>query len=458
MKKIYTFLGRIVLPVLMLLGLEGCNKLVEVESPAYAIDSEILFSTQDGYEGAIRGIYQNMLFTNLSLTSGGLSLYMALAADDLVPRSTSVNYQAFYQNSLLSDNSVVSGFWSLAYDGIYRANILLENLESNSVLDRETTADFTGQALFTRAFYYFYLLQLFGDVPLVLDTDYRKNAVMPRTAYETVAAQIRSDLSDAALLIGRHTRADKAMPDYFAVQILRARTELLLGAYGAAAAACDTVISAGGFVLEDMDTAFKTGSRESIWQLTNEYRNVAEARSFVPSSSSSTPLFYLSESLLSIFGPEDLRLSKWVGRNVIGSVTYCYPYKYQNRSTTTPVTEYYVVFRLAEAYLMRAEARNGLQDTDGALEDLNAVRMRSGLSALDDGLSGGVMAYIEAEKRREFFAEWGHRWFDLKRWGKLQTVLSAVKPTWSAHAELMPVPYDQIQRNVFLEQNPGYGD
>src|SRR5690606_3187774 len=105
---------------------------------------------------------------NLGLTSGGLSTYMSLASDDLSSTSASSFYQTFLQNSVLSSNSVVSNFWNQAYRGIYRANLVLEKIDGASFIPESRRNDYKGQALFVRAFYYFYLVQLFDDVPLAL--------------------------------------------------------------------------------------------------------------------------------------------------------------------------------------------------------------------------------------------------------------------------------------------------
>jgi hypothetical protein len=441
--------------VIFMLFQSSCTQLVEVSSPANALDSKLLFSTKGGYEGAIRGVYQHMLMLNLGLTNGGLSLYMSLAADDLIPRSTSVNYQAFYQNNVLSSTSVVSDFWASSYEGIYRANVILESLENNGFLDRVSLDDFKGQVLFVRALYYFYLSQLFGDVPLILDTDYRRNATLPRTAQADVMQQVVADLEGASMLVKKRGYTDNAIPDYYAVLALLARVTLYTGDNTIAMDACDRILDEGGFVLEDLDRVFKTGSREVIWQLTNEYRNVAEARSFVPANATSVPLFYLAEDLLSLFEVQDARKLAWINVNQISGVSYHYPFKYQNRNNT-PITEYYVVFRLAEIYLIRAEVRNREEDYNGAIEDLNAIRYRAGVEELNELNYAQINNYIAKERRKEFFTEWGHRWFDLKRWGQLESTLAEVKPEWQSHAVLLPIPFNQILRNVFLEQNPGY--
>lgn len=455
MNKIYRYVKKGMGVLVCALAVLSCERLVLVDSPANAVDSKILFSTKKGYEGAVAGMYQSMQAVNLSLTNGGLPLYLSLAADELIPRSNNANYQAFYQNVVQSSSSVVSNFWVQPYDGIYRANILLENLADDDVLEQSVADDFKGQALFVRAFYYLYLSQLFGDVPLVLDTDYRKNAVMPRTDLRIVRQQVLDDLRVAVALISKAGRTDRAVPDYYAVLALTARASLLTEEYPSAVEACSGILDEGDFILEEVDKVFKIGSREVIWQLTSEYRNVTEARSFVPANTTSLPLFYMPEHFLSIFSAEDRRRSAWINQNVVAGVTYAYPFKYRDRNNA-PVTEYNIVCRLAEIYLIRAEARNKMGDHGGALQDLNAIRLRAGLGALA-GLGGAeIDRYIEEERRKEFFAEWGHRWLDLKRWSKIDAALEPVKPSWEPHAALLPVPYVQRLSNVFLEQNPGY--
>jgi hypothetical protein len=57
----------------------------------------------------------------------------------------------------------------------------------------------------------------------------------------------------------------------------------------------------------------------------------------------------------------------------------------------------------------------------------------------------------------ELFTEWGHRWFDLKRTGRSEAVLGPLKgASWQSSDVLYPVPLDELQRNVYLQQNPGY--
>ena len=115
-----------------------------------------------------------------------------------------------------------------------------------------------------------------------------------------------------------------------------------------------------------------------------------------------------------------------------------------------------MVLRLAEQYLVRAEARVHLNDLDGALVDVNKIRNRAGLGVASGASNELVLDLIYKERRRELFAEWGHRWFDLKRTGKADAVLSVIKPGWQPTDVLFPIPQSELQNNPNMTQNPGY--
>jgi hypothetical protein len=140
----------------------------------------------------------------------------------------------------------------------------------------------------------------------------------------------------------------------------------------------------------------------------------------------------------------------------VGANTYYYPYKYKIVSNAT-ISEYSMVLRLAEQYLIRAEARvqNNLP---GAIGDLNVLRARASLPALSTTLSPAqVTTAIEHERQVELFTEFGHRWLDLKRTGRADAVLGQLKgANWQPTDVLYPLPLTEIQTNQNLTQNPGY--
>lgn len=438
-------------------GFVACDSLVEVDSARNLTISEDLFASESGYKAVFAGLYQNFR-GNLGLTSGGLSTYMSLASDDLSSTSASSFYQTFLQNSVLSSNSVVSNFWNQAYRGIYRANLVLEKIDGASFIPESRRNDYKGQALFVRAFYYFYLVQLFDDVPLALSSDYQQTAALGRERSAIVWQQIIQDLELAENLIGMDETTERSVPNKYAVWALLARVYLMQEVHDKVIAVCDKIEEEDGYALvDDLDQVFLKTSNETIWQISATNSNTAEGMSFLPNSPSARPVFILSPELLQSFEGMDLRREHWTATQEVSGISYVYPYKYKVR-TGVPPSEYNVVFRFAEVLLMRAESKLETGDIDGALDDIGAIRKRAGLGALTENTIEELRKAIYTEKRLEYFAEWGHRWFDLKRTGDIDAVLSVVKPTWKSTAQWLPIPASQRQVNVNLTQNEGYDD
>jgi hypothetical protein len=126
--------------------------------------------------------------------------------------------------------------------------------------------------------------------------------------------------------------------------------------------------------------------------------------------------------------------------------------------TATAGNENSVILRLAEQYLIRAEARAQINSNlAGSQSDLNKVRNRAGLANTTATTQSTLLTAIANERKVELFGEFSHRWFDLVRTGQVNTVIGALKPTtWKPTAVLMPVPYSQILLNTNLIQNTGY--
>jgi hypothetical protein len=154
----------------------------------------------------------------------------------------------------------------------------------------------------------------------------------------------------------------------------------------------------------------------------------------------------------------------WIDSTKYMGIQYYYPYKYQigrsQASITGPYIEYYMVLRLAEQYLIRAEAEangagNGIND---AIVDLNYIRSRANLLPYAGPVDqNSVLNAIFHERQIEFFSEWGHRWLDLKRTGQAVTTLSAAKKINILSSSLLyPIPISELQADPNLSQNPGY--
>jgi hypothetical protein len=116
--------------------------------------------------------------------------------------------------------------------------------------------------------------------------------------------------------------------------------------------------------------------------------------------------------------------------------------------------------RLAEQYLIRAEARAQQNNLTGALADLNAIRTRAGLPASAAVSQADVLIAIARERRVELFCEMGNRFFDLRRTGNLDAVMNVIAllkgGSWSSYKDWWPIPLTDIQNDNHLTQTPGF--
>jgi hypothetical protein len=139
------------------------------------------------------------------------------------------------------------------------------------------------------------------------------------------------------------------------------------------------------------------------------------------------------------------------------ATTFYFPYKYHNNNTNLNAPEYLSALRIAEQYLIRAEARAQSNNISGAVADLNVIRTRAGLATLSTNISLQLcMDKIIHERQIEMFAEWGSRYLDLKRTGRLNPLMMAIKAAWKPTNTVLPIPQNEITFDPYLKQNAGY--
>ncbi len=135
-------------------------------------------------------------------------------------------------------------------------------------------------------------------------------------------------------------------------------------------------------------------------------------------------------------------------------------YKYKIGAIDTAIVEYPMVLRLAEQFLIRAEARMHLANISGAKNDLNVLRTRAGLGETLANDESSLAAAILEERRNELFTEWGNRWFDLKRIKLINSIMATVTlqkgGVWEDPDQLYPIPTDELKKMPYMSQNPGY--
>lgn len=443
----------------------SCNKFVEIEAPQNQVVSSTVFTEDATATSAVLGIYSTITTNNGYFLNGAFAQFCGLSAEEIYRTAANTEYDAFYTNNIASNNRLNRVYlWQFAYQFIYQANACLEGLEQSAGITSSLKTQLLGELKFIRALCYFHLVNLYGDVPLITTTNYHENLVMPRTATAEIYNQIIADLKDAETLLPvTYLSADRIRPNKWTAASLLAKVYLYQQDWKNAEIEATSVISSGTYSLESLANAFLATSKETIFQIypASSTYNSAEGGLFIPSTASSTrPNSAITTFLLNAFEPNDKRKTNWINNKTVSGTTYYYPYKFKVRSGAAK-TEYNIVFRLAELYLIRAEARaqqGSISGTNGAAADLNVIRTRAGLNGTPASSQQDMLIAIEKERQTELFCEWGNRWFDLKRTGRVDAVLGAEKSSWKPTAALYPIPLSEIQSNPFLTQNPGYAN
>lgn len=463
MKTLYIKISCFSILMVLILVVSSCDSFVNVDLPESQLNSEAVFEDYTTANTAVTDLYSKIRDAGfLAGNNSGLSDKLGNYTDEMIaygdPTNTSFN---FYYNSILPTTPEVASYWNLAYNQIYASNAVIEGVSNSTGLTLDQKNQLTGEALFTRALLHFYLVNLYGDIPYITQTDYRKNSVVTRMPVKEIYANIINDLQESILLLKENSSGpQRTRPDRFAAKALLSRTYLYFGAYAEASNEASSILNQTAlFHLEqDLNQVFLINSSETIWQLqsANQGQNTHEGSHFI-FQSLPPPSVALTHALVDSFPLEDLRRFSWI-KSVTNSVSTSYhPFKYKEQNYTAVSAEYSVVFRLAEQYLIRAEARAIQGDLIGAKEDLNKIRNRSGLQNTEAVSKVEILKEVLQERKLEFFSEHGHRFFDLKRYDELDGQLSTVKPGWKSTNRLFPLPKDELGTNPNLRpQNPGY--
>jgi hypothetical protein len=466
----------------------SCKKWIEVAAPVKSVTGDNAFKSDVNAIAAVTGLYTYMQTSSGSvLGSNGISFLSGLSADELGldPALSSPDLLYLHYTNNLDVNVQFNtglGIWQDLYNFIYRCNTILEGLNASQTLSISVKQQLLGEAYFIRAFSYFYLVNLYGNVPLLLTSDYEKNKLASRSDSQLVWGQITEDLKHAQSLLSvqyldktlLRPTIDRVRPVKGAATALLARVYLYMQQWGPAEAEATRLIdNAALYTLDSLNGVFLKNSHEAIWQLqpVEAGFNTVEARYFIIPRTGLSGFggnaVYLSDFLLNAFENGDERRMKWVDSVITPmGVTYHYPYKYKSATYGDPVTEYKMMLRLGEQYLIRAEARARQNDLTGAINDLDNIRARSGLTLLQNTSAGisqeSLIDTLIHERQVELFAEMGQRWLDLKRTAEVDKVMKVVAPlksngsVWQSFQQWYPIPLGEIQKDPNLQQTDGY--
>jgi len=457
MKNIIKTLGKLLLVILSLF-LGSCDRFVEVELPDSQLTSVAVFDDMTTSTAAMVGIYAKMRNGGMFSGNSGISYYLGLYADEFGYYQLSPTNN-FNKNTLIAAEGGVLDIWSQTYNQIYTANAVLEGTSSSATLPTAGRKQFRGECLFVRALLHFQLLNIFGDIPYVTTTDYSKNSTVKRMPENEVYGLILSDLKEASeLLPDAYITSERVRPNRSVALAVLARVYLYKKQYAEALAAASAVINNPLYVWEtNLNKVFLKGSTTTIWQFMPNSNTTITKEADLYIFSARPSLIALTPEFVNAFENGDQRKSRWIGSVTIGADTWYYAYKYKQRAATSNTPEYSIVLRLAEQYLIRAEAKLMQGDLNGAKADLNQIRQTAGLSNTSAVTSEEIFTEILKQRRFEFFTEFGQRFFDLKRTGRLDAELSAKKSGWNSNDLLWPIPEKEILINPNLSpQNLGY--
>lgn len=483
-----TYLAEILLIIsICLIG--GCRKFTEIPPPEDRMTQENVFADDQTAIAALSAIMSGM-----STHSATLSKFAGLSADEFALWVNSDdNHFAYYYNSHQAIGPIppqTTGFeiWESYYSYIYSCNLAIEGLEKSSSLTPAVKVQLLGEAHFLRAWFYFYLTNLYGEVPIAKSTDPEINRLLTRSTVALVYQFINEDLSkakdflsetylDGSLQPYQGSPSERVRPTYWAAKALLSRISLFQRNYQLAELQSTEVINHTQlFQLPILSETFKKNNPEAIWQLqpVTTGWNTYDARVFnlsaIPSGLSVNKPVYMSSQLLAAFEPNDRRGKEWIGTYKVGSNSYFYPAKYKLATQDASIngiltiTEYTAMLRLSEQFLIRAEARAHLNNISGSVADLDLIRQRAGLPLISNTnpaiSQSELLDIIFKERQLELFSEWGHRWFDLKRTGAVTRVMPAITSskggTWEDTDQLLPIPFKELQTGVNLTQNKGY--
>lgn len=448
--------------LLSLIIMSGCIDL-ETE-PTASVPQDQVFATENSVSAVLNGVYDG-------LQSGAIVqdyvLFADLAADNLVAVGSKIEYREVNNNRITTFNIDIEGIWNAHYDVINRANQLILGLTDNPDFSQSFKNDQSGQARFIRALAYFNLVRMFGPIPYreqPADGIAPEEVNQPRLAAEEVYDLIISDLTTAETeLAGTGIGSSPYLASEAAVKALLAKVYLYHEDYENAAAKAQEVMEFGYELVdgEDYNLLFDENESNSEVIFAIDYAN-DEARNTLASFTQPTGRFEVAavKELFDSYSGDDLRRGTAVEQS--GNTFFLNKY-----SDLVNLSDNSIVLRLAEIYLIRAEALNEIQyEANGeAFDLLNAIRKRAGLEELESATAfnqASFNRFVALERRKEFVGE-GQRWFDLIRNGEAIQVLSEkgtlrVDNGDNDNQLLFPIPQSEVDANNHPEmfQNEGY--
>jgi hypothetical protein len=388
-------------------------------------------------------------------------------------------------------NSISFGRWSELYQGVYRANVVIERVPTIN-MEAKLRARLVGEAKFLRAFFYFQLVKTFGGVPLVTRPLNPTEYCQARAPIQAVWAQIETDLKEASEALpekSAYPASEMGRATKGAANALLAKAYIFQSKWAEAMASSATVIQSGEYDLQpNYADIFKRANEngiESIFEIqhvqiaTSDYGDLNEGQETSIYQGSRNATYFTgwgfnlpTQDFVDEFESNDPRLKATVifdgdilyegtpaqqkadnGASTTGYAARKYLYEYQPivpEVSNSPAN--WRSIRFADVLLFHAEAANEMGNATASLESLNRVRKRASMPPVTVTGKEELRNAIYHERRVELGLE-GHRFFDLVRQGRADDVLGKNGFVAGKH-EYFPIPQLELDVCEKIVQNP----
>ncbi len=478
---------------LLVAALGSCKKYLD-KAPLDSINTANFFKTTEDAVTAINGAYQPLQWPKLyNIRIWTTDIWAGNSVVGAGGGTDGIETQDISNFVTATDNAAALDIWRGPAPGILRCNLVLKNVPAIN-MDAILKNRILGEAHFLRAHYYFILVRLFGDVPLITEPVTAEDDLRPaRTPKAQVYDLIINDLKEAInTLPASYTGTDIGRTTKGSAAGMLAKVYLTLGNYTETVNYCQQVTALGYQLNTNYSDNFNPSSensRESLFEVQyygktsysfwNNENQAAWGSTFMgPRNADFVGGGYgwnqPTTEFVNQYESGDNRKDKTIlyfscpsfdGKTYQASYSttgfnvrkHLVPKSVSPDYDTNPLN--WPVLRYADVLLMEAEALCELNRLNDAIVPLNKVRQRAGLSNAAVTTQADIRNKIRKERRVELAFE-GSRWFDVIRYDNgqyaQQYFQSIGKTNFLPKHLLLPIPQKEIDANPNLTQNAGY--
>lgn len=458
----------------------SCNDFLSTDLKG-AYTSESFFTSSDNAVLAVNGIYN-------SLYGSSLWVFGDVASDDAVKGGNAgdqADINAVNDFSATSDNGALSSYWQATYETVSRANNAIKYIPGIA-MDATLKAQLIGESKFLRAYSYFNLVNIFGQIPLKLEPQNTSDAInVGLSSVSNIYTQIEKDLTEAIPGLPVTYATDKGRITRGAAYALLAKAQLYQKKYGECLSSIGELENLKQYdLVKDYSNLFKAGAEDSVEVIFGlRYINNTTVSlgnnlnvMFSPSIEGGYYFNAPTQSYVDAFiektvsGLDDPRLDASIGRDgkpwfnnttfssswseATGYLVKKYDEDLKDGVAKSQSTVPYHAIRYADILLMKAEALNEQGGSDAvakAAVELNKVRIRAKLAPTAATTQASMREAIRNERRKELGFEF-HRFFDLMRWGKdVAEAALGSEFKWIEPRFYYPIPQTEIDANAALK-------